>query len=233
MVVNGPITQAIGMNSGFNALGQGNRANATIGRALQLVIRNVGGGRPGEIDRATLGSPAKYTFCFAEAEEGSPFEPLSVSRGVAPGVSAVTLFAGGGVQGMIDQLSRTPESLARSIAASLRTVAHAKLAIAFDAMIVVAPEHGRVFKEAGWDRARLLAELDALLQIPGPETARGAGGIEEGMPPGFEETTLPKFRPGGLLVTHAGGPAGLFTGIIGGWASGKLGSEPVTREVGS
>jgi hypothetical protein len=233
VVVNGPITHAIGMNSGFNALGQGNRANATIGRALQLVIRNVGGGRPGEIDRATLGTPAKYTFCFAEAEEGSPFEPLSVSRGMAPGASAVTLFAGGGVQGVIDQLSRTPESLVRSLAACLRTVAHPKLAIAFDAMLVVAPEHGRVFREAGWDRARVLAELDSLLQLPGSETARGADGIEEGMPPGFEEVTLPKFRPGGLLLVHAGGTAGLFSGVVGGWASGKMGSEPVTREVGT
>ncbi|HEX2038978.1 MAG TPA: thioredoxin family protein [Acidimicrobiales bacterium] len=231
VVVNGPIAKAIGMNSGFNALGQGNRANATIGRALQLVIRNVGGGRPGEIDRATLGSPGKYTFCFAEAEDGSPFEPLSVSRGLRAGTSAVTLFAGGGVQGVIDQLSRTPESLARSLALSLRTVAHAKLAIAFDAMLVIAPEHGRVFKEAGWDRARLVAELEALLQLPGSEIVRGAGGIAEGVPEVFAESTLPKFRPGGLLLVHAGGSAGLFSGIIGGWASGKLGSEPVTREV--
>ena len=65
VIVNGPIAQAIGMNSGGNAMGQGNRANATIGRALQLVIRNVGGGRPGGVDRATQGQPGKYTFCFA------------------------------------------------------------------------------------------------------------------------------------------------------------------------
>jgi hypothetical protein len=77
VVVNGPVTKAIGMNSGVNALGQGNRANATIGRTLQLVVRNVGGGRPGEIDRSTMGNPGKYTFCFAEKEDDSPWEPLS------------------------------------------------------------------------------------------------------------------------------------------------------------
>ena len=87
IIVNGPIRRAIGMNSGGNVLGQGNRANATIGRALQLVIRNVGGGRPGEVDRATLGNPGKLTFCFAEDEEGSPWEPLSVERGFAPTAS--------------------------------------------------------------------------------------------------------------------------------------------------
>jgi hypothetical protein len=84
VVVNGPVRRRIGMNARGNALGQGNRANATIGRAVQLVIRNIGGGRPQEIDRATLGNPGKYTYCFAEDEEGSRWEPLSVERGSIP-----------------------------------------------------------------------------------------------------------------------------------------------------
>ncbi|HMC51758.1 MAG TPA: thioredoxin family protein [Acidimicrobiales bacterium] len=233
VVVNGPVTRAIAMNSGLNALGQGNRANATIGRALQLVVRNVGGGRPGEVDRATLGNPGKYTFCFAEDEAGSPWEPLSVERGFAPGASTVTLFAGGGVQGLVDQLSRTPESLARSLALGLRAVAHTKLVLAFDALLVVSPEHARVFREAGWDKARLRSELDGLLSLPGQELARGAGGVAEGVPQGLAASRLPKFRPGGLLMVHAGGTAGLFSAIIGGWVGGATGSEPVTREVRS
>jgi hypothetical protein len=93
--VTGPVAARIGMNSGVDALGQGNRANATIGRALPLVVRNVGGGRPGEVDRATLGNPGKYTSCFAEREQDSPFRPLAADRGV-PG-DAVTVFAGSGV----------------------------------------------------------------------------------------------------------------------------------------
>src|SRR5690606_24806227 len=105
VIVNGPVAQRVGLNSGVNALGQGHRANASIGRALQLVIRNVAGGRPGELDRATLGTPGKYSFCFAEAEHDA-WEPLSVERGFAPGTSTVTLFAGEGVQGIVDQKSR-------------------------------------------------------------------------------------------------------------------------------
>lgn len=233
VVINGPVRRAIGMNSGVNALGQGNRANATIGRALQLVIRNVGGGRPAEVDRATQGNPGKYTFCFAEDEEGSPFEPLSVARGAATGASTVTLFAGAGVQPVVDQLSRTPESLASTYAACLRTVAHPKLPIAFDALLVVSPEHGRVFREAGWSRSKLLEELTARLQLRGEDIIRGAGGITEGVPESFAGATLPKFRDGGLLICHAGGDAGLFSAIIGGWASGPTGSIPVTREVGT
>jgi hypothetical protein len=233
VIVNGPIARAIGMNSGGNALGQGNRANATIGRALQLVIRNVGGGRPGEVDRATLGNPGKYTFCFAEDEAGSPWESLAAERGVAAGRSAVTLFAAEGVRGVVDQLSREPESLARSFAACLRTVAHPKLAMVWDAVLVVSPEHSRVFREAGWSKARLREALGAALLLAGDDLVAGAHGIAEGLPAAFAGTSIPKFRDGGLLIAHAGGTAGMFSAIIGGWASGAVGSEPVTREVGT
>ena len=232
VLVNGPITRAIGMNSGVNALGQGNRANASIGRALQLVIRNVGGGRPGEIDRATLGNPGKLTFCFAEREHDSPWEPLHVERaGMRPDQSAVTLFAASGVQGVVDQLSREPDSLARTFAACLRTVGHPKNVMVWDAMLVVSPEHARVFRDAGWSKHDLHAAILAELQIPGAELVRGAGGITEGLPEGFASAVLPKFREGGLLIVHAGGGAGMFSAIIGGWASGQIGSEVVTREV--
>ena len=231
VVVNGPFRKEAGMNAGVNALGPGNRANLTIGRALQLVVRNVGGGRPGEVDRATLGNPGKLSFCFAEDEEGSPWEPLSVERGLEAGQSAVTLFAGSGVQGVVDQLSRTPESLARTLAACLRVVAHPKLALAWDALLVISPEHGRVFRDAGWSKARLRQELDQLLTLEGAEMVRGAGGMAEGVPEHLAGGTLPKFRPGGLLIVHAGGTAGLFSAIVGGWVSGAAGSQPVTRAI--
>ncbi|WP_200961022.1 thioredoxin family protein [Noviherbaspirillum sp. Root189] len=231
IIVNGPVAKAIGMNSGVNALGQGNRANATIGRALQLVIRNVGGGRPGEIDRATLGTPGKYTFCFAEAEDPA-WESLSVERGFPAGASTVTLFAGEGVQGIVDQKSRTPESLARSFALSLCAVDHPKLAMAGDAVLVVSPEHCRVFIEAGWSKARLREELEQLLSLPADDMIAGAGGIAEGLPAALAGTTVSKFRPGGLLIVRAGGTAGLFSAVIAGWAaSGPVGSTPVTKEI--
>jgi len=231
VVVNGPIAQAIGMNSGVNALGQGNRANATIGRALQLVIRNVGGGRPGEVDRSALGTPGKYTFCFAEAEHPQ-WNPLSVERGFARGTNTVTLFAGEGVQGIVDQKSRTPESLARTFALCMRAVDHPKLAMAGDALLVVSPEHSRVFFDAGWSKARLLEELTALLQLPGDEMVVGAGGIAEGLPLSMKGTRVPKFRPGGIQIVRAGGSAGLFSAVIAGWAaSGPVGSTPVTKEI--
>ncbi len=233
IVCNGPGTRAIGMNSGMNVLGQGNRANLCIGRAVQLVIRNVGGGRPGEVDRATHGNPGKISFCFAEDEGGSPFSPLAVARGVAPGTDAVTVFAGEGPRCIVDQLAREPGDLANTFAACLRTLHNPKLVLAFDAILILGPEHARVFAEAGWDRERLLSELHARLQIPGRELVRGANGIAEGVPANLADVTLPKFRPDGILLVHAGGGAGLFSAMIGGWANGEVGSQPVTTTVGT
>ena len=117
------------------------------------------------------------------------------------------------------------------MAVNLRTVHHPKSVLAFDAIVVMGPEHARVFAEAGWDRSRVVSEIDARLQIPGAELVRGANGIAEGVPERLAGATLPKFRPGGLLLVHAGGGAGLFSAIIGGWANGAIGSDPVTVEV--
>ena len=236
VVVNGPVRRQIGMNALGNALGQGNRANATIGRALQLVIRNVGGGRPQEVDRATLGNPGKYTYCFAEDEEGSSWEPLSTDFGIAKGVSAVTVFAGYGLQGVVDQKSRDPQSLAQSMAESLKVLHNVKLAPACDAMLVVCPEHERTFRQAGWSKARLLEELYRLCEVPGERLAQGALGITEGLPEAVARAkpTRNKFRPGGLMIARAGGSAGMFSGIIGGWTGGGFaGSIPVCKEVKS
>ena len=231
IVCSGPGARRVGMNSGINALGQGNHANSTIGRALQLVVRNVGGGRPGEVDRATHGNPAKLSFCFAEDDMASPIGTLAGSRGVPEGVDALTVFPGEGPRCVVDQLSRSPESLANSLAVNLRTVHHPKLPIVFDAILVLGPEHARVFADAGWDRERILAELHARLQLAGSEIVRGAGGIAEGVPESLADSTLPKFKPDGLLLAFAGGRAGLFSAIIGGWANGTVGSTPVTRQV--
>ena len=231
LICNGPGARAVGMNSGVNVFGQGNRANMTIGRALQLVVRNIGGGRPGEVDRAAHGNPGKLSFCFAEDELGSPFTSLAVSRGFAADDNTVTAFAGEGPRCIVDQLARDADQLANTYAACLRTAHHPKLVIGFDCVLVVGPEHGRVFAEAGWSRETLLGELHDRLQIHGSELVRGAGDMAEGVPEWLAGETLGKFRADGLLLVHAGGGAGLFSAMIGGWANGSTGSQPVTRKV--
>lgn len=234
VIVNGPIAKRIGMNCGLNALGQGNRANGSIGRALQLIIRNVGGGIPGGIDRACLGNPGKYTFCFAEDESDPEWEPLSVWRGARRGKSAVTLFHGDGVTAFSDHGARTAEELVRSLATSLVTVGHIKLAQWSNAIVVLTPEHYRLFREAGWDRRRITDALHDATTRPGRDLVKGAQGLNEGIDPKFADRMMPKFwKDHGLLLVRAGGDAGMQSAIIGGWSAGRFHDDvqPVTKEI--
>jgi hypothetical protein len=233
IIVNGPVVKRIGMNSGGNALGQGNRANATIGRALQLVIRNVGGGVPGGVDRAVFGNPGKYTFCFAEDESDPGWTPLNVARGFKPGTSTVTLFHGDGVQGIAAGRSRTPEGLARSLAMGLAAVCHPKLVEWSGAILAISPDHYAIFSQGGWRRSEIEAGLREALRRPGRDLVYGAHGVEEGIDPARAGEMVDKFNEGTLLVVRAGGRGGLMSAVIGGWPAQRKKTEvqPVTREI--
>jgi hypothetical protein len=235
VVVSGPLADKVGMNSAGNALGQGNRANATIGRALQLVVRNIGGGRPQQDDRAAHGQPGKLSACFAERLVDSPWPGLAQDRGVPADETGVTLVAAEAPRIVVDQLARTPEELCASLGAALEWVSHRHVRFAFDALLVIGPEHGRIFGEAGWDRARVGQDLFERSQSPADELVRGAGGIAEGIESQFVSdpaARVPKFAsPERILLAYAGGDAGLFSMVYGGWVGGEIGSQPMTRSV--
>lgn len=219
VMINGPIAKRIGMNGGHNALGQGNRANATIGRALQLVVRNIGGGRPGRdgIDRSAFGNPGKYTFCFCENEADLPpgWVPLSVEAGHAEGSNTVTLFAGHGTSAIVDQLSRRPEDLITIFARHAQLRTDSFFARRLDNMVlVIGPEHGRVFSESGWDKQRVRDELNARV------FAEAKNGI-------------PAPRWDSPAIIFAGGDAGMFSALIEGWVSGPTGSQMICWDVRS
>ena len=113
MIINGPIREQLGFNMKLGALGQGTRANASIGRAVRLAVRNIGGARPSGTERSTLGSPMKFTMCFAEWEERNPWDPLHVERGFEKTDSVVSVFAmSSGPALIVDQTSRTAPQLA-------------------------------------------------------------------------------------------------------------------------
>ena len=144
------------------------------------------------------------------------------------------MFTADGVQGVIDQSAREPDALINSIAASLRTVDHIDLANAADAVIVIGPEHGRVFDEALWSKAKTTAALHERLRIPGKDLGMGTDESAVARPVEASGGLMPKFRPGGLQLIRAGGKAGLFSAIIPGWLmKGPLGSDPVTKEIHS
>ena len=169
IIVNGPIASAVGMNGGSNAFGPGNRANATIGRALRLMLQNCGGARPGEIDMATLGQPGKYTFCFAENTAESPWAPLHVERGFAPEASVVTVVGVSGTIEVVDSESGTPGDLAQTFAQSMLiagNVGGAGLLGGGEPLIVMPPELADVFARGGCTKAQAKAEIFERARLP-------------------------------------------------------------------
>ena len=243
IVVNGPIRHQIGMNMGINVLGQGNRPNATIGRAIKLIVRNVGGGRPGGVERATLGSASKYTCCFAEFEERSPWEPLHVERGFRPDESVVTLFGlESGPRQIADQTSRTARSLAGSLGLGAEGSWHPKTHNFGDVLMVISPEHADTIGRDKWSKedvrvqmqnvtARPLRELLPTDDFGGlgalPDQVKQRVRTEEEL-----DKKIPKFQSTkNIHIVVAGGPAGKFSAMFGGWASGIYGSVPTSRKV--
>ncbi|MEM7408429.1 MAG: thioredoxin family protein [Pseudomonadota bacterium] len=231
VIVNGPVSRRIGINSGHNCLGQGTRANSTIGRALQLLIRNVGGGRPMEIDRSVFGHPGKVGFCFAEDESDPDWMPLHVARGFRAEDNAVTLFHADGVHGLRAHRARGAAELARSLAAGLVSVTHPKLYGWGGAILLISPDHFAIFKREGWDRGTIESALLDALRRPRQELAEGVGGIAEGAVGGGSDDLIDKFHAGTLLVMRAGGGGSLISAVIGGWPAMRRQDEvkPVTR----
>ena len=162
VIVNGPIVRRLVMNCAANAFGPGNRANATIGRAVQLTLRNAGGARPGETDMATLGQPGKYAFCFAENEAESPWAPLHVERGFDRDTSVVTVVGVSGTIEVVDSESNTAEELAQTFAQSMLiagNVGGAGLLGGGEPLIVLPPEHAQVFAMNGGTKAQAKAAI--------------------------------------------------------------------------
>lgn len=152
LIVNGPIRQALCMNSGVNVFGPGNRANATIGRALRLVLINVAGARPGDLDKSTQGHPGKYTFCIAEAEEISPWEPLHVEHGFPPEASTVTVFAAESPHNIQNHIARDPQVLLECIAREMASIGSFSIG---QSVLVLCPEHARIIAQSGWSKQRI------------------------------------------------------------------------------
>lgn len=159
VIVHGEIADRIGMNSGAGCFGPGNRANATIGRAMRLMMTNVGGAIPGETDRATQGSPAKYTWCFAENEAASPWPPYRTLFGIGANESAVTVAAVEGPHNVNDHGSDTGEDILRTIAGTMTTVGSNTLYRGGDHFVVLGPEHAAVIANCGFTRESAQAYL--------------------------------------------------------------------------
>ena len=168
-IVNGPIVNQIGLNAKNNALGSGHRANATIGRAMTLILQNIGGAVPGEVDMATLGQPAKYSCCFAENVEESPWTPLHVDRGFAPDASVVTVVGIGGTVEVVDSDSPDAAGLAQTFAQSMLiagTSGGAGLLGGGEPLCILPPEWVVLFDRDGFSKQKTKTEIWERATLP-------------------------------------------------------------------
>jgi hypothetical protein len=235
-VVNGPIRQRIGLNCSFGVFGPGYRANATIGRALRLVMINIGGAKPGETSMSTFGHPGRYTYCIGEHEEASPWPAYHRERGCGPADSAVTLFAGEGPHGISDHASRTGRELAGSLGWSMAALWNARhFPLYSHTLLLVGPEHARTLADDGWSKADLKRHLYERVRVPYrtllPDADSGEGTnlrFAKGCAPGPDDL-IPKFPSvDEIHIVVAGGTAGRFSMAVPGWLGTKNGSTPVT-----
>jgi hypothetical protein len=212
LIVNGPIVVRLGVSGGPNALGNGHRANAVIGRALRLVCQNVGGARPGLEDRATLGHPGKLTYCLAENETASPWPPLHVERGFAADASCVTVCGSEAPHNVNDHASTTPEALLMALAGTAATTGSNNVYLGGEPLVILGPEHAHTLAARGWSKAdvkralweRVRVRLD---RFSAENLARFAT-IDPGQfagRPGAAEIPWCA-RPDDLMVIVAGGP---------------------------
>ena len=240
MIINGPIRHEIDMNMGMSALGQGTRANAAIGRAVRLAVRNIGGAKPGGTERSTLGGPMKFTMCFPEWEERSSWEPLHVERGFEASDSVVSVFAmSSGPAQIVDQTSRSASELVGSFALSMRASQHVKAHRAGDVVLVISPEHVDTISRDGWTKDDIRNHIQEASSVPVRELiadAKSGAGIPADRAGQMTEEQLealvPKFASADKIhIVVAGAEAGKFSAVFHGWASGPMGSIPVSKKI--
>ena len=231
IIVNGPAAQKLGVNATFNCLGQGAWANATIGRALRLVLQNIGGALPGEMDRATQGQPGKFTFCCAENEAASPWEPLRVERGYGSGASTVTVV---GAEGTMNMNTHTKDAgeLLRAFAETMMHPPSNDYCHGGEPWLALGPEHAEILSRAGLSKAEVKRRLWEGSKMPASrmtgkdllrvQDSRGAELGKIG-----PDTLLPvSHRPEDIHLIVAGGP-GTHSTYIPSFGN----TQAVTREI--
>ena len=211
LIVNGPLGERLGVNGGVNCLGQGSWANATLGRALRLILQNVGGALPGDMDRATQGQPGKYSFCCAENEAANPWQPLHVERGFPAECSTVTAVCAAGTLNM-NSHAKDAADLLRAFADTMAHPTSNDYWCGGEPWIILGPEHAEVLQRGGltkaqvkqrlWEQSKMAAARMAAKDLLRTQHARRAelGAI-------VPDTMLPiSTRPDLIGIIVAGGP---------------------------
>jgi hypothetical protein len=236
LVVSGPVIDDIGMNADVNLFGPGNRANATIGRAVRLILMNVFRMIPGVSDKSTQGNPGKYSFCVAERARGNPWPLLTEEQGYPEGVSSVTVFAGGGFCNVENHGGSTPEMVLGAIADAMASYGCITLG---QSAVVLAPEHMRILDAAGWTRRqaqeflfsaayRTVGGMKSVGKYREKEYARQHG--DDAHPLVRDDVLHRGLTPDDILIFMGGGDAGGHSCFIPSWSrarSSYMQSKPI------
>jgi len=203
-IINGPVSTELAINSGAGCLGPGNIANATIGRALRLSMINIAGAVPGIGDHATMGSPAKYSFCFAEAESESPWEPLHVERGYKSDVSTVTMMAAEAPQNVNDHRSTKAEDLLGTIIHTAAVAGCNNSHVPGEILIIMGSEHAKTVSDDGWTKDDVKKYIHEKTIVTAELGGRGGRKLDEKwITDGMVKITR---SPEDVVLVVAGGP---------------------------
>ena len=230
IIVNGPIVKTLKLNARGNVFGQGNRANATIGRALQLILRNIGGDMPGETDMATHGHAGKLTFCIAENEDESPWDPLHVERGFMRSESTVTVIGGSSPQNVFTYGCETGEEVLEHFIGALTGLGHNNIIFPTGPLFVLSPEHAHTLARDGYNKERIKQRIFEKARIPLSRfSKRTVAGLHHRRARWFAEAGDAKHigvadRPQDINIVVAGG-AGIHSQFV----PTSFSYEPVTR----
>lgn len=218
LIVSGPVVDEIGMNAGVNLFGPGNRANATIGRTVRLVLMNVFRMIPGISDKSTQGNPGKYAFCIGERADANPWPALCEEQDYPEGVSSVTVFAGAGFCNVENHGANTPEAILETIADAMANYGSISLG---QSVVVLSPEHARLVAKEGWDKSQVQACLFRLA-TRSIEGMQRVGKFVAGEHDKYSEGECHRgLKPEDILVTVGGGDAGGHSAFIPSWSRGR------------
>lgn len=229
VVLNGPIRLEIGANGTFNALGNSDRATSVIGRSIRLALINLMDVRPGSIDRSTLGHPGKFSYCLAEDEEDTSWQPLSTVRGVPDGLSAVTVFAAMAPRQIMNEWTTDPREILETFAAEMRANQLHYSIYGGNYAIVIPKQLREHLQNAGWTKQTIAEFLYERARVKrGDWASVGKSAVVRDR---AEKEFKALGSPDDLLVIAAGGPAGGFGAVIAPWMGSK--TRAVTVPIGA
>ena len=230
IVVNGPIRSRLGMNSTHNVLANASRANASIGRSIRLLLINVLGGIPGQLDRSTLGHPGKFTFCIAEDEEDSPWPALAEERGVPAGRSGLTVMSAESPHQIMNEWTHDPKEVLDTYAAAIRANMLTYSIWEGNYALVMPKQHRQTLIAAGWGKPQIREYVYETAHVKRGDWRTVGKGAVAGLKD-EHKTYRALGSPDDLLVIAAGGPAGAFGAIVPPWYGRKSAAVTVPIEV--